>query len=75
MLVASGELFFQLIEGPDAAIDALFARIIADDRHRNVTIVGVEQGDVRRMCPDWSYGPTGVLIRQPPSGCRPTGDN
>ena len=54
MLVASGQLFFQLIEGPDAAVDALFERIMADSRHRNVLVLRTEQGDLKRMCPDWA---------------------
>lgn len=54
MLVASGDLFFQLLEGPDAAVDAVFSSILGDDRHKNVLVLGVEQGDLRRMCPDWA---------------------
>jgi len=54
MLVASGQLFFQLIEGPDEAIDSLFARILVDDRHHNVLVLRTEQGDLKRVCPDWA---------------------
>lgn len=54
ILVATGDLFFQIIEGPDAKIDALFGRIAADPRHREVVILSTEQGDFRRMCPDWA---------------------
>lgn len=53
MLIASGELFFQLIEGPDEAIDDVIGRILGDPRHRNVLILGSEQGELRRLCPDW----------------------
>jgi len=53
MLVASGNLFFQLIEGPDEAIDALFAKIARDERHTNVMALGTESGDLKRLCPNW----------------------
>ena len=54
MLVASGSIFFQLIEGPDEAIDRLFQRIQLDPRHRNVLVLGIEQGELARICPDWA---------------------
>ena len=54
MLIASGSLFFQLIEGPDDAVDALLRRILADRRHRNVMLLGDERGDLPRQCPDWA---------------------
>jgi hypothetical protein len=54
MLVATGELFFQLIEGPDKAIDNLLARIRRDPRHRDLLVVGVESGALERICPDWA---------------------
>ena len=54
MLMASGQLFFQLIEGPDEAVDALYDRILGDHRHRNVMVLGDERGDLQRQCPDWA---------------------
>ena len=54
MLMASGQLFFQLVEGPDDAVDALYRRILADRRHRNVMVLGDERGDLIRQCPDWA---------------------
>lgn len=54
ILVASGDLFFQLIEGPDDKIDALFGRISTDKRHKEVLLLSSEQGDFDRLCPDWA---------------------
>lgn len=54
MLMASGRLFFQLIEGPDAAVDALYERILREHRHKNVMVLGDERGDLQRQCPDWA---------------------
>jgi hypothetical protein len=54
MLMASGQLFFQLIEGPDEAVDKLYNRILGDHRHKNVMVLGDERGDLKRQCPDWA---------------------
>lgn len=54
ILVASGELFYQLIEGPDDAVDSVFGAILTDDRHRNVLTLSAEQGELTRLCPDWN---------------------
>lgn len=44
----------ELAEGPDEAVDALYRRILADRRHRNVMVLGDERGDLKRQCPDWA---------------------
>jgi hypothetical protein len=55
VLMAAGRLFFQILEGPDATIDALYAKIVADTRHCNVLTLAVEQReDLQRLFPDWS---------------------
>jgi len=51
-LVCRQDLYIQLIEGPDEAIDALFADISADDRHTNVQ-VEVSGPVEERMFPEW----------------------
>jgi hypothetical protein len=56
MLVATGSLFFQLIEGPDEAVEDCYARILRDSRHEDVQLVGLESGDLERVCPDWAMG-------------------
>lgn len=57
ILMASGDLFFQIVEGPDAAVDALFAKILADPRHRDVLTLRVEQGEkLSRLFPGWQMG-------------------
>lgn len=54
LLLTSGRLFFQILEGPDEAVDELFDRIAADDRHRDVFLLGSETGVRERVFPDWS---------------------
>lgn len=54
ILMTSGRLFFQIIEGPPAAIDRLYETICADDRHKDVLLLGVEPDASARLFPDWS---------------------
>ena len=54
MLVATGDLFYQLLEGPEKEIDALYDRIAKDPRHNRVLILDSETGDFGRVCPEWA---------------------
>ena len=54
VLMASGGLFYQVIEGPEEMIDELFATIETDERHTDVVVLNVEDGAETRMFPDWS---------------------
>lgn len=47
--------FLQVLEGPHAAVDALYATIAHDPRHRDVSTVLVEDR-VERRFPDWTMG-------------------
>ena len=53
MLLYRGDLFIQWLEGPEAELDALLARIKQDRRHRNIRVMsrGVLSA---RAFPDWS---------------------
>ena len=53
LLVASGGVFFQVIEGPDAAVDEIYSRILRDKRHQDVLTLRVEAGSLPRLFPDW----------------------
>lgn len=52
ILMTSGRLFYQVIEGPEAAIDELFAGIRSDPRHRDILLLS-EETVVERAFPDW----------------------
>jgi adenylate cyclase len=54
ILVASGNLFFQIIEGPAKHIDQLYTSIENDKRHHNVLLLNSEWGVKDRIFPDWS---------------------
>lgn len=52
-LVCRRDIYLQLIEGPADALDPLFARIRADDRHNDVVLLARgEQPD--RLFPGWA---------------------
>jgi hypothetical protein len=52
-LICRQDLYLQLVEGPEAAIDEVYARIIKDDRHLAVTMLLSRTID-QRMFPEWA---------------------
>ncbi|WP_199799172.1 BLUF domain-containing protein [Erythrobacter insulae] len=52
-LICRHDVYLQLIEGPDDAIDGVFGRILADDRHTNVKLL-LEEPCEDRMFPEWA---------------------
>jgi len=55
MLLYVDQSFFQVLEGPKSVVEALFAKISQDPRHRNLIKV-FEDPVPRRSFPDWSIG-------------------
>jgi hypothetical protein len=47
--------FLQAVEGPDAAIRALYARLEQDERHHNLRVV-IEEPTEERQFAQWSMG-------------------
>ena len=52
-LICRGDMYLQLIEGPDAAIAATYERIIGDDRHLEVDLL-VSRPVSTRLFPKWA---------------------
>lgn len=52
-LICRQDMYIQLVEGPDEAIDALYYRISMDDRHTEVQLEVSRQVE-ERMFPNWS---------------------
>ncbi len=51
-LICRADLFLQLLEGPRAAVTTAFHKILSDDRHLDVVLIGC--GDIKtRMFPKW----------------------
>lgn len=54
VLITSGGLFYQVLEGPNEAVDEIFGYIRADKRHTDLVVLGVEEDINQRLFPDWS---------------------
>ena len=52
-LICRHDLYLQLIEGPEAAIDTLYAKIAGDDRHTDIRLLLTDTVDTR-MFPEWA---------------------
>ena len=52
-LICRQDLYLQLIEGPEAAIDAVYAKITADHRHDSVHLLLADTVE-ERMFPEWA---------------------
>ncbi len=54
ILAATGNIFFQIIEGPAEKIDSLYAKIVRDSRHVHVVLLREETLVESRLYPDWA---------------------
>ncbi len=52
-LICRSDLYLQLLEGPGAAVQALFDKISRDDRHMEIRLC-VSSPASDRMFPDWA---------------------
>ncbi len=52
-LICRADMYLQLIEGPDFAINATYAKICADDRHLDIRLL-VSRTAGERMFPHWA---------------------
>ncbi len=52
-LMASGGIFFQVIEGPPEVIDSLWSTLLKDPRHKDILLLKSEEGEMERLFPEW----------------------
>ncbi|MBB5049493.1 hypothetical protein HNR60_004271 [Rhodopseudomonas rhenobacensis] len=52
-LICRADLYLQLLEGPQAAVDATFARISDDHRHLDLRLLSRREV-TKRLFPDWT---------------------
>ena len=52
-LVCRADMYLQLIEGPDAAIQATYQRITMDDRHVEINLL-LSRAVTERLFPKWA---------------------
>ena len=55
LLVAGGNRFLQLLEGPTDKVRETYARIRDDERHFATVVLSARTVE-RRYCPDWTMG-------------------
>jgi len=54
ILMTSGGIFFQTLEGPEEAVDQVYSAISADSRHTDLVVLELELDVEGRHYPDWS---------------------
>lgn len=54
VLMTSGGIFFQILEGPEEAVDKIYSAISADPRHTDLVVLELEHDVQQRNYPDWS---------------------
>ena len=54
VLMASGGIFYQVLEGPEGAVDDVYRTIEEDERHTDVLLLREERPVDARLFPDWS---------------------
>lgn len=54
VLFSLNGMFFQILEGPEPDVDALFANILLDRRHKDVVCLTSENNIAARIFPSWS---------------------
>ena len=54
VLMISGGIFFQILEGPEKVVDELYEQICKDPCHKDVLLLNAENNVQRRLFPDWA---------------------
>ena len=54
ILMASGGIFYQILEGEKEVVEEIFSTITADERHSDVLLLHTEDNAPGRLFPDWS---------------------
>ncbi|MFT4262787.1 MAG: BLUF domain-containing protein [Nocardioides sp.] len=73
LLVYAEQSFLQVIEGPGAAIEETYGRIVADERHHDIRLL-TREGVEDRLFPDWTMGffaPAALALERELPGYRP----
>jgi hypothetical protein len=53
MLLSSGGIFYQVLEGPPDEVDKLYQKIAADTRHKDVLMLAAQEQVEDRQFPSW----------------------
>ena len=52
-LICHSDLFLQMLEGPSSAVERLYERILADDRHADIVKLRDEKSELK-LFPSWA---------------------
>ncbi len=52
-LICRADIYLQILEGPESAVDTTFARIARDDRHLEVKVL-YRKPALQRLFPEWA---------------------
>ncbi len=53
LLICRADLYLQLLEGPEAAVEATYRRIAVDDRHMDLALL-TRRAVTERLFPNWA---------------------
>lgn len=53
MLVTTGRLFLQVLEGPSEQVNRMYELILQDKRHTDVLLLSAQDNVPERLFPDW----------------------
>ena len=54
ILLCSGGIFFQILEGEEEVVEPLYEKILKDDRHTDIFCLKNEPDILERQFPEWS---------------------
>ena len=63
MLLFENGSFFQILEGPEAAVDSIYKTIAQDDRHERVVTI-IREPIAKRAFAEWTMGLSGVSLQE-----------
>ena len=65
LLISNFEYFFQVLEGPEQHVAALYEKIKVDSRHLGIHLLSQEEVN-NRLFPDWKMGYLTFPLEDPP---------
>jgi hypothetical protein len=65
LLISNFEYFFQVLEGPEQHVAALYEKIKVDPRHLGIHLMS-QEGVTHRLFPDWRMGYLTFPLEDPP---------
>lgn len=71
LLLHTGTVFLQVLEGPQRAVQEIFGIVMADPRHHTIAVIEMTFPE-RRCFPDWAMGYLGAVSDPQEPGLSPS---